>query len=166
MYNNDLSLFKLYIMWTIIENTDNKYSVSEDGYVKNNKTGLILSFDINSKGYRRVAINNKWKLVHRIVAFYYCPNPDMKPQVNHIDEDKTNNHYTNLNWMTNRENTNYSRMKNNKTVITPEMVQFIRANKGKIKAVVMAKRFNIARITIYKILDFSLYPDIPPQNQA
>jgi hypothetical protein len=46
--------------------------------------------------------------IHRLVAKAWVPNPDDKPQVNHIDHDKTNNHYSNLEWVSNSENVNAS----------------------------------------------------------
>lgn len=45
--------------------------------------------------------------IHRLVAKAFVPNPDNLPEVNHIDEDKTNNHYTNLEWCTRDYNMQY-----------------------------------------------------------
>ncbi len=91
-------------MWIQI---NDKYSVSDDGQVKNNKTNHILKFDKNTKGYYRVTLGSRRnrQMVHRLVAIAFIPNPDNKPQVNHIDGNKLNNHVSNLEWCTNAENT-------------------------------------------------------------
>ena len=70
----------------------------------------------STKGYLRIELNcyGKRKIfsVHRLVALAFLDNPLNKPQVNHIDGDKTNNNITNLEWCTNSENQLHS-YKNN-----------------------------------------------------
>ena len=65
----------------------------------------------NNCGYYYVNLwkNGKMftKTVHRLVAQAFIPNPVNKPQINHIDENKSNNHISNLEWMTAIENTNH-----------------------------------------------------------
>ena len=94
-------------MWKEI---NEKYSISNDGQVKNNKTQYILKGDLNCKGYKRVVLEPKGKhhFIHRLVAEAFIPNPDNKPQVNHKDGNKLNNHVSNLEWCTNAENTLHS----------------------------------------------------------
>ena len=65
----------------------------------------------NNCGYMLVTLfkNGKRfdKTVHRLVAQAFISNPENKTQVNHIDEEKTNNHVSNLEWVTAKENTNH-----------------------------------------------------------
>ena len=51
------------------------------------------------------------KQVHRVVAEAWIPNPNNRPQVNHLDKTRDNPHYTNLEWSTVQENVEYSSAK-------------------------------------------------------
>ena len=85
----------------------NKYTVFENGTIIGIR-GKKLSPSINAYGYEQVSIcqngKTKGELVHRIIAACFIPNPLYKPDVNHIDGNKRNNHVSNLEWNTRKEN--------------------------------------------------------------
>lgn len=97
--------------WTDIKDYEGLYQVSNFGRVKSSYTNRILKGRKDKGGYLLVNLyKNKvsyTKAIHRLVAQAFIPNPDNKPQVNHIDENKTNNMVSNLEWMTAKENTNH-----------------------------------------------------------
>ena len=70
--------------------------------------GKILTPRLNKKGYLFVKFHSENKGIernpHRLVAEAFIPNPENKPQVNHIDSNKLNNNDWNLEWNTNSEN--------------------------------------------------------------
>ena len=100
-------------IWKDVAGCDGLYQVSTYGRVKSLKYGKerILKQNKNSSGYLTVSLYIEGKTfskaVHRLVAIAFIPNQKNKGDVNHIDEDKTNNHLENLNWMTAKENSNY-----------------------------------------------------------
>lgn len=62
-----------------------------------------ITMFISPKGYANISINGS-RSYHRIIALTWIPNPDNKPQVNHIDGVKLNNKVSNLEWNTSLEN--------------------------------------------------------------
>ena len=90
---------------------NNNYSIDENGNVRNDKRGTFVKpYDNKAgKGYLYVCLYNKHIKqgaygVHRLVAQAFIPNPDNKPQVNHIDGNTKNNHVSNLEWVSPLEN--------------------------------------------------------------
>ena len=85
------------------------YEISNLGRVKssffpNNKRGKILQPRIDKHGYLRIIIRKKGYFIHRLVAIAFIQNAENKPQINHIDGNKSNNNANNLEWCTIEEN--------------------------------------------------------------
>lgn len=99
-------------IWKTIHGTDNKYQVSNLARVRNSKTYYILK-QTKSCGYNMVKLTlcgSKDKRVHILVAQAFLPPPEKgKNIVNHKDGNKLNNIFTNLEWMTVKENTQHAR---------------------------------------------------------
>ena len=98
-------------IWKDIEGYEGLYKVSNFGRVKRVTTDRILKGSEDSWGYLKVNLSKNniksQQIIHRLVAQAFIPNPDNKSQVNHIDENKTNNMVSNLEWMTAKENSNH-----------------------------------------------------------
>ena len=114
--------------WRPIEGYEGLYEVSNTGrvrsvdrYIKNGHSsyrlhkGKVISLLKGEYGYIQVNLyyngKNYKKYVHRLVAQAFIPNPDNLPQINHKDEDKTNNRVDNLEWCTAKYNINYGTRK-------------------------------------------------------
>ena len=94
-------------VWKIIDKAPN-YEVSDLDNIRNIKTLKFLKGVPNQKGYLRVNLYIDKKLttvlIHRIVAEAFIENVENLPQVNHLNEDKSDNTANNLEWCTNLQN--------------------------------------------------------------
>lgn len=103
--------------WRDVVGYEGLYKVSEYGdvmslnYNRTEKKGLLKQRK-NKDGYMYVNLCKngivKTLMVHRLVATAFCEGADYFPEVNHIDEDKTNNYYENLEWCTKEYNIKYT----------------------------------------------------------
>lgn len=135
------------------------YAVNEQGIVKSlpRKVTLynggsyetkerILKPMLNHKGYLVVDINGKVKLVHRLVAQIFIPNPDNKPQVNHKDGNKQNNCVSNLEWMTSSENVKHAF----DTGLVKPNLELLRENNAKLRKRVGRFSLNGELLEVYE----------------
>lgn len=110
--------------WKDIPGYEGYYQVSNLGRVKslsrkvfiNQHTRLMpeiikIPQKHSTGNYQSVVLSKHGKkttrLIHRLVAKAFIPNPNNKPEVDHIDGNQTNNKATNLRWVTHKENTNF-----------------------------------------------------------
>ena len=106
--------------WKDVIGYDGLYKVSDKGNVysvgrvssQGKKCGeRILKLGYNRGGYLKVNLYKdgkmKTKIVHRLVAEAFIPNPESLPEINHIDEVKGNNNVENLEWCTSKYNSNH-----------------------------------------------------------
>lgn len=147
-------------MRTYTRYTLDDYEITREGQVINKHTGKALRPQPNDKGYGRVCIGKKFYFVHRLVAELYVPNPEGKPQVNHINGDKTDNRAENLEWVTNKENRSHA-VKNRLHTqgescswsrLTENDVRYIREHQGEMTIKAFTEMFNVSRSTIADVI--------------
>ncbi len=116
---------------TYIEGFDQRYSVSPEGIIFT-KHGRPMKPQVGRNGYCRIELYTKPEmlahkhLVHRLVAQAFIPNPENKPEVNHINHNKEDNRVENLEWVSHAQN--QQRMKHFKTETGEHHISF--TNKG------------------------------------
>ena len=95
-------------IWKKVNGFNNRYSVSSDGDVRNDERGTLVKPMLSTSGYHYVhLVANRKKhtcYVHRLVGNAFIDNPNNYPQVDHIDGCKTNNHISNLRWVSVSQN--------------------------------------------------------------
>ena len=88
------------------------YLISDQGRVYSYYTKKFLKPRKNNSGYFQIGLRKngvrKFYIIHRLVALAFIYNLENKPTVNHIDGCKINNHVSNLEWATDKENVQHS----------------------------------------------------------
>ena len=156
-------------IWLPIEGYENLYEVSNLGRVRSlehtvlRKNGVklkvpgkILKPRTNNSGYLMVRLykNGIWRdfLLHRIVSTAFLPNPDKKPQVNHLSENKQNNSVENLEWCTAKENNNYGTKNKRASEKLSKPVLCVELNQIFQSITEAAKHFNVTTSNIGSVL--------------
>ena len=110
------------INWKVLSGYNGRYLVSNNGEVvqldriiniegEQREAYVFLKQRSDRKGYKSVSLSKERggkqesHKVHRLVGQMFIPNPQNKPYINHIDENTSNNHVNNLEWVTQSENT-------------------------------------------------------------
>lgn len=154
----------------IYEVSDNGNIRSVDRFVPNRKNkfnkGNNLKLKISNFGYARVGLcdgySQKFRFVHRLVAFAFIPNPDNKPYINHIDGNKLNNCIENLEWVTAKENKDHASkngfvangIRNTNCALTENQVRDIRDKYKKriYPSTRLSKEYSVSHSTILNIV--------------
>ena len=108
--------------WKKVKGIDN-YSISNFGRLRNDKIGIEKSTRLTKTGYVIATLKQDGvkytRYIHRLVADAFVENPENLSVVNHIDENKQNNRFDNLEWCTieynNKYGTRIEKMTNTKT---------------------------------------------------
>lgn len=155
-----------------IKDFEDKYMVSNHGYIVNIINGRKLKNTLCYKGYVRIGlINDKGKQVkkylHQLLAVAFIPNPLKKKYVNHINGIKHDNRIENLEWCTAKENINHAYsiglmtrnevcksdavgMKNGSSILTDLDVLEIRSSKLSRKHLQL--KYDVSKSTIAHII--------------
>ena len=151
--------------WRPVVGAEVWYEVSDRGRVRSRHTigrpakRGILASTTTRKGYLRVGISGgglvRGRLIHRLVLdAFYGPPPSCLHQCNHKDGNKANNHTTNLDWVTPKENAAHAKrtglwhphigVSHGRAKLTEQQVHTIRRRRGKDSAAVLGSRYGVS----------------------
>lgn len=154
-------------IWLPIPNYEGLYDCSNFGRVKSFQRGTvkIIKPRLDTDGYLSVRLskNNKTKMfrINRLVGKLFIPNPDNKPQVDHVFAMKFDNYVDNLRWATSSENVKYSFESGLRKIpqgedtynakLTNEQVLYIRENPDGLTQEQLAEMFGVNQSIISDI---------------
>jgi len=152
-----------------------KEIIFDDTKIKISKCGNVIYVNYRLRKvvckknkYHQIRINKKNYRTHRLIALAWIPNPENKPEINHKDGDKSNNHVDNLEWATRSENIKHAFDYNLKNAeggnngyskLTEKQVYNIveKYNTGNYTYKDLSSMFNISTIVISKIITRTLW---------
>jgi len=161
-------------IWKDIENYEGLYKISNFGNIKampkkagfNNRKEKLLKYKINQFGYLTIGLcknsKRKWFMIHRLIANAFISSIKNKPQVNHKDGNKQNNHIDNLEWCTSSENLkhafkiglrNGNGEKHSQHKLKNEDILWIRKNHQDYSRENLSKKYNISKSNLCLIIN-------------
>ena len=121
------------------------------------KKGRVLKKQLNNKGYYYVYLSRdvgekSKEYIHRLVAKHFVKNPFSKPCVNHIDNNPLNNIFTNLEWCTKKENTEWM-IKQHRNVRTEKWLNNLRKSQEKFYKPIIAENIETGEKIFFEYLN-------------
>ncbi|MBM6615610.1 NUMOD4 motif-containing HNH endonuclease [Desemzia sp. RIT804] len=146
--------------WKDVIDYEGYYQVSNLGNVRSsdrkipwknsfrNLSGSMQRLIEHKSGYIRVGLNKdgkrKYHTLHRLVAKAFVENPENKPEVNHIDGNKGNNIYENLEWVTRSENIKHA--------VDNNLMTHLKENSNKLKKAIVKTDLSNGELILYESL--------------
>lgn len=140
------------------------YRISNFGRVISLKRDIprLLKPSTDRYGYLKVTLTENSKhdpncKIHRLVAAAFIQNPENKPDLNHKDGNKANNHVSNLEWCTRSENTKHAirtglHIPFKAKITAKQAIEiFLKAHAGTLSLSSLSKEYGIAVSTILDI---------------
>jgi hypothetical protein len=154
-------------MWKDVVGFEGMYKVSDRGELFSISKNRLIPKRLDRYGYVKYELSKEGKKFyrtgHKLVALAFIPNPENLPSINHMNLDKADNRLDNLEWCSNKQNTNHAILKrgewmsckgekNVSSKLTYEDVKEIRSLKGTMLQKELAKKFGVTPSQISNIM--------------
>lgn len=131
-----------------------------DGTIYSTRWERTIKQSNAARGYKHVTLlddsgKRVTHLVHRLIATEHIPNPEGKPEVNHINGIKDDNRACNLEWCTSAENLAHARATGLRKSFPTDLVHKVKELRKKFKVCDIAIDLNISTRQVYKLLSCS-----------